>query len=228
MKIICFGDSITRGVTLQGTRLRIVKGTFPKLLQQHFENIEIINKGVFNDNSFSLLERFNKHIVSENPNIVFIEIGGNDCVFDWQAVADSPLDEHTATVPLDTFIENVTQICRNIQNIHVQPVLLALPPLDAARYYTYLTTLFGNDISHWICRTGGISEWHGRYNEALVKLSDTLHVPMIDTRTPFFAHPMDTVISNDGIHPTAKGYALIAETIAKAVPALIEAYAIKH
>lgn len=228
MRMICFGDSITRGVTLQGTRLRIVKETFPKLLQQQFEDIDIINKGVFNDNSRCLLERLGKHIVAENPNIVLIEIGGNDCVFNWQEVSKRPMDEHAATVPLPQFMENVKAICDKVRALDAQPILLALPPLDAARYYTYLTTLFGNDISHWICRTGGISEWHARYNEALVQLSHDCHVPMIDTRTPFYARPINEVICDDGIHPTAEGYALMAETIAEAVPAIVETYTLKH
>lgn len=222
MKIICFGDSITRGVALQGTRLRIVKGTFPKLLQQQFEDIEIVNKGVFNDNSNSLLERFDKHIVAEQPDVVFIEIGGNDCVFNWQEVADHPMQDHAATISLPNFIENVTTVCEKVRELGAQPILLALPPLDAARYYTYLTKLYGNAISHWICRTGGITEWHARYNAALVQLSNDLHVPMIDTRTPFYAHSIEEVICNDGIHPTAEGYALMAETIAKAIPQIIK------
>lgn len=225
MKMICFGDSITRGVSLQGTRLRIVKETFPKLLQQQFEDIDMMNKGVFNDNSRCLLERFDKHIVAENPNIVLIEIGGNDCVFNWQEVASRPMDDHVATVPLPQFIDNVKTICEKVRMLGAQPILLALPPLDAARYYTYLTNLFGHAISHWICRTGGISEWHARYNEALIQLSNNCHIPMIDTRTPFYAHPIDEVICDDGIHPTAKGYALMAETIANALAPIINSVA---
>ena len=56
MKIICFGDSLTRGVSVVKGRLRILKDNYPAFLQELFtqkgeKDITVINKGVFNDNS---------------------------------------------------------------------------------------------------------------------------------------------------------------------------------
>jgi ribosomal protein S17E len=38
MKIICFGDSLTRGVSYIKGRMRILKKNYPTILQELFEN----------------------------------------------------------------------------------------------------------------------------------------------------------------------------------------------
>ena len=95
MKIICFGDSLTRGVSSIKGRMRILKKSYPTILQELFENnkeidtknnIEVLNKGVFNDNSDLLLARLEKDVIMEKPVFVIIGIGGNDCNFQWEEV----------------------------------------------------------------------------------------------------------------------------------------------
>ncbi|MDO7485687.1 hypothetical protein Q5O89_07035 [Peribacillus frigoritolerans] len=40
--------------------------------------MEVLNKGVFNDNSDLLVSRIEKDVMSEYPDIVLIEVGGNE------------------------------------------------------------------------------------------------------------------------------------------------------
>jgi len=69
--IVFFGDSITAG-----------KGAgagedFPSLIGKTL-NIPIVNAGVSGSTTHDALLRINKDVISKNPSIVVIELGGND------------------------------------------------------------------------------------------------------------------------------------------------------
>ena len=219
MKIICFGDSITRGVTYIKGRLRIIKNNYPNILQELFgghevEPVQVVNKGVFNDNSQQLLERLEKDVLAEHPSIVLIGIGGNDCNFRWTEVAESPKETHSPTVPLQDYIDNIRSLITSVKKEGITPILLALPPLDPVRYYDYTAKLSSTKISEWICKVGGIEHWHGMYNRTLKKTAKELGVMLIDIRTAMKrAGDLSELISDDGIHPTEAGYQAIAHEV---------------
>ncbi|WP_455675371.1 SGNH/GDSL hydrolase family protein [Pradoshia sp.] len=222
MKIICFGDSLTRGVTYIKGRLRIVKKNYPAILQELFgqkeqdfnQSIHVLNKGVFNDDSENLLKRLEKDVLMEKPSIVLIGIGGNDCNFRWAEVAEAPQADHMATVQLDAYIDNVKAIISSLKEEGITPILLALPPLDPVRYYEYTARLYSAKISEWICKVGGIEHWHGMYNRALKKTAEEIGVRLIDIRTAMKkGGDFSDLISDDGIHPTEAGYRVIAHEV---------------
>ena len=222
MKIICFGDSLTRGVTYIKGRLRIVKKNYPAILQELFgqketessQSVQIVNKGVFNDNSEHLLKRLEKDVLQEKPSIVLIGIGGNDCNFRWAEVAEAPGDTHTATVPLNLYIDNLKTLISRLREEGITPILLTLPPLDPVRYYEYTAKLYSSKVSEWICKVGGIEHWHGMYNRALKKTAEEIDVRLIDIRTAMKkAGDFSVFISDDGIHPTESGYQAIAHEV---------------
>ena len=114
MKIICFGDSLTRGVSFVKGRVRIIKDNYPAFLEKLFsvnnpEDTIVLNKGVFNDNSDLLMKRLEKDVLSEKPNYVLLNVGGNDCNFKWQEVAENPDKNHDPIVPISQYIENIGQ-----------------------------------------------------------------------------------------------------------------------
>lgn len=218
MRIVCFGDSVTRGITFLKGRLRIVKAVYPVLLEQALYDrraVEVINKGVFNDNSTLLVNRLNTDVLALAPDYVLVEIGGNDCNFKWDEVAQRPEDEHVPIVPLDTYMENVRLIVQRIRESGAIPILMTLLPLDPVRYYAQLAAVHGKDIAHWIARCGGIEHWHGLYNRWLKQLVDELGVKAIDLRTAFkSAGDLADLLSDDGVHPSASGYQVIAQAVA--------------
>ena len=224
MKIICFGDSVTRGVTYVNGRLRILKNNYPNILFDLLkdDDVEVINKGVFNDNSDSLLRRLEKDVLKENGDVVLIGIGGNDCNFLWPEVASKPEELNPATVRLDRFVDNLKTIIVRIENSGATPVVLTLPPLDPVRYYAYISSLFSSRISEWICKVGGIEHWHGLYNRTVKKVAHETHVKMIDIRTAMKkAGDLADLISDDGIHPTEQGYNAISKTIYENITAML-------
>ncbi len=195
-------------------RLRIIKENYPTFLQEMFsslsnytENVSIVNKGVFNDNSDLLVMRLEKDVIQEHPDYTIIGIGGNDCNFQWKEVAEYPENNHNPIVPIDRYLENVKTIVTKLKDEGITPIVLTLPPLDPVRYYQYISNLYGKSISHWISTVGGIEHWHGLYNRALNALVDGIDAIKIDVRTTLKrAGDISQLISNDGIHLTPKGY----------------------
>lgn len=223
MKIICFGDSLTRGVSFVKGRLRIVKENYPTYLQELFSSnnqseCTVMNKGVFNENSDLLLSRLDKDVIAEKPDYVIIGIGGNDCNFKWDEVALNPNQEHQAIVPIERYIENVKQMIVKLKESNITPVVMTLPPLDPIRYYKMISDKYGHSISHWISLQGGIEHWHGLYNRYLNKLIEEIDALKIDVRTSIKnSGDLFELISDDGIHLTDKGYKTVSTEIFKSL-----------
>ena len=61
-KIVLLGDSITEGFDIN----------------KYFPGLNIVNKGIYGDNSDGVLARLNRDVIELRPDIVFILIGTND------------------------------------------------------------------------------------------------------------------------------------------------------
>lgn len=220
MRVVCFGDSVTRGITYISGRLRILKENYPALLERAWSTwqVEVHNKGLFNDNSDLLVQRVHKDVLSLKPNLVIIAIGGNDCNFKWDEVAQYPDKEHEAIVPITRYLENIKYLVNEIRTIGAKPLFLNLLPLDPARYYKHISRLHGRSIAHWIATCGGIAHWHAIYNKKLQHLLLKLDVKMIDVRQAFLqSSDLSETISEDGIHPTLQGYQKMSQVILEAI-----------
>ena len=61
-KIIFLGDSITEGFDLK----------------HYFPDLNIVNKGIYGDNTDGVLARLHKDVIELNPDVIFLLIGTND------------------------------------------------------------------------------------------------------------------------------------------------------
>nr|WP_268239381.1 SGNH/GDSL hydrolase family protein [Sporolactobacillus putidus] len=222
LKIVCFGDSVTRGITFVSGRFKIIRENYPALLQRFLgSGDEVINKGVFNDNSDLLVRRLDKDVLQLHPDLVLINIGGNDCNFRWDQVSLLPEEEHVPIVPLSRYLANIKILIEKISSSGAVPVVLSLLPLDPARYYQSLMKRYSHSIGHWISCCGGIEHWHGMYNRALKDLVRKMGVPVLDIRTAFKQKGnFSKLINEDGLHPSAEGYRALAEIVSAGIPEL--------
>lgn len=213
---------MTRGITFISGRFKIVRENYPALLQRVLgSRDEVLNKGVFNDNSDLLVTRVDKDVLQLHPQLVLINIGGNDCNFRWDQVSRLPEEEHVPIVPIDRYLANIKTLIERIYSGGAVPVILSLLPLDPVRYYHSLMTRYSHSIGHWISCCGGIEHWHGMYNRALKDLVCKMDVPSLDIRTAFKQKGnFSELIGEDGLHPSAKGYQALVEIISAGIPEL--------
>jgi acyl-CoA thioesterase-1 len=75
--IVCLGDSITAGYSATVVGKDDKSKSWPAFLQKKV-NIPVINAGVSGDTTAQGLARVQEDVLSKNPRIVIIELGGND------------------------------------------------------------------------------------------------------------------------------------------------------
>lgn len=222
-KIFAFGDSVMKGVvTVPET---ICKGTVKyKVAEDNFVNtcaqrlgVDIENRSRFGStilNGLDCIERYFNQI--ENGDIVVLEFGGNDCNFDWKAIAAAPDDEHEPKLTLKQFAEAYNRVLDRLENIGAIPVLLSLPELDSQRFFDHVSAgLNRENILRWLeGDVNNIGHWHEQYNLEVFKLAARRGIKLIDISSIFLRQRrLSDFLCEDGMHPNEAGHQLIADAI---------------
>lgn len=90
--IVFFGNSITAGLGAD------IGEDFPSLIGNKL-NVPIVNAGVNGNTTHDALLRINKDVLSKNPSIVIIELGGNDLL--------EGVDTNVTTKNLDLILSKI-------------------------------------------------------------------------------------------------------------------------
>lgn len=101
---VAFGDSITEGVGATA-------GNDYVSLLSRWSGIDIINEGVAGDTTEDALARLEQDVLSREPDIVFVFLGGNDLLQD---------------VPEDEVFDNLEQIVQDIQDTGAIVLLMGM------------------------------------------------------------------------------------------------------
>ncbi len=215
IQIGIFGDSISKGIVLDETTHHY--GTLKKEINQWISPVASLhNFSVMGSTIQKGLAIITRHTdqLADYQN-VFLEFGGNDCDFDWQAVSERPQAHHEPHTPLKQFETLYTKAVRLIQEKKGNPILLTLPPLDPQRYFQWISrNLHANNILHFLGSTDTIYRWQEMYNMKVLLLAQKLRVPVVDIRSAFLAqHHYQSLLCEDGIHPNRKGHRFIYKII---------------
>lgn len=218
MDICVFGDSIGKGVILQPntSRYEIIKINLEKLFGRN--DINIKNYSMFGctvSKGLSVIKRHACELMGYKN--IFLELGGNDCDFTWNELADNPEKEHIAKTPLGEFGALYKQVIDEIRSNGGNPTILTLPPLDPNRYFNWVSKGLDRDnILKWLGDVDMIYRWQEMYNVEVMLLATKMIVPIIDIRSAFLkCNNYRDFLCLDGIHPNNKGYELIYKTIAE-------------
>jgi len=219
MDICVFGDSIGKGVVLHPntSRYELLKMNLEKLLGLNGVNIKnycafgcTVSKGL------SIIQRHVHELTKYHS--IFLEMGGNDCDFAWNEIADNPEKEHVPKTPLEEFRQLYGKVIEEVRKNGGRPIILNLPPLEPNRFFSWVSRGVNRDnILKWL---GGdvdmIYRWQEMYNVEIMLLASKMAVPIIDIRSAFLRcnHYRDLLCA-DGIHPNNDGYSLIYKTIAE-------------
>lgn len=109
-----WGDSILKGIVFDSARKRytIIKDNALSLLSEKVVTpIQNFSRmGATAPEALKALKAKLADASLENQIVVF-EVGGNDCDFDWKAVADTPEAEHQPKTPVAVFAGCFARVC---------------------------------------------------------------------------------------------------------------------
>ena len=215
--VCVFGDSVAKGVVFDAIKNKYVllRDCFANTLQ-NIGRFTIKNYARFGATIHKGAEILQKHR-EELPKYDYIalEFGGNDCDFDWSEVADAPNSDHQPKTPVPKFEACYAAMVREIKKSGGNPVVLSLPPIDAQRYFKWISRgLDADNILHWLGDVEHIYRWHEMYNLAVCRVAKEEQIPLLDISSAFLetAHYQD-LICEDGIHPNEKGHQLITSVL---------------
>ena len=213
---VLFGDSISKGVVYdeQKEKYVMLKDSFPNLLQNKLKGV-IFNAGKFGNTILRAAERLQNDVLKKNPDFVIIEFGGNDCDFNWDEVAKSPFENHNPNTDFNIFEKSLKNLVLSLKSTGIVPILMTLPPLDADRYFKWVSknsSAIGDKILTWLGSVCKIYWWQERYSSAIARIAQETGTHCIDIRSAFLKTPdFRQYLCIDGIHPNEQGHVIIAE-----------------
>jgi acyl-CoA thioesterase-1 len=163
------------------------------------------------------VSKLKNDIVKDNPDIVLIEYGGNDCDYNWNEIADHPESVHEPKTDFNQFEEQLKEAVNFLKTKKIIPILMTLPPLNADRYLKWVSKnnpLAELNILKWLGSVTRIYWWQERYSSTIIKVAEETKTRWIDIRGAFLQHPdFNQFLCVDGIHPNQDGHKIIADKI---------------
>lgn len=215
---VLYGDSISKGVVFDEKmgKYVLLEQSYPNLLQNKLKGV-VHNAAKFGNTILRAVGRLQNDVLKKNPDVVIIEFGGNDCDFNWEAIAENPLEQHNPNTDFNIFQKTLKNLIDSLNSSGIIPVLMTLPPLDADRYFKWISknsSIMGDKILTWLGSVSKIYWWQERYNSAIISTAQETKTRCIDIRSAFLKTPdFRQFLCIDGIHPNQKGHILIAEKI---------------
>ena len=221
-----WGDSLLQGVVLdekQG-KYSILENNCAASIAKKI-GVSISNNSRFGCTAPKGMKSLSRALDTDTEfSAAVIEFGGNDCDFDWAQVAAAPQEEHVPKTPLDMFAKCYTDMIEAVKAKGIVPVLVSLPPLDAERYFAWITRngVSGEKVLEWLGDVQHIYRWHERYSNTVSMLARKHGCHLVDVRDAFLSERrLGDLMCADGIHPNSRGHAVMEKTFFEYAEALI-------
>lgn len=217
-KIVVWGDSLLKGVVYDepSHRYRFSDRSCLDLVGQKNHDWSITNFSQYGQTSERALIKMKEKLKeSHDFDVAVIELGGNDCDFDWKAIAMNPQIDHEPKIPLAEFRKNLTAMVQEIRSYGIVPVITNLPPINAQRYFRFLSAhLDSGKILQWLQDVDNIYKTQEMYSLELNDLARELNVPLINVRTELLRErDYNDCLCSDGIHLNETGHRRLSEWI---------------
>ena len=226
MNVTVYGDSILRGVRFQDGRY-VIDHSWETRLAETF-GLEITNRSRFGNTIGKAMPRIEKdsETRADGEAYALLELGGNDCDYDWAAVSDAPEAEHECKTPPETFLAYYRRAIRLLKESGRRVILATLPPISSELYLRFLCRdgLSRENIVRWLGDVEHIYRWQESYSGMVDRLAREERVPVIDLRGAFLRDQRrpDALLCADGIHPSMQGQSLIFETLSDFLTRLLK------
>lgn len=220
--IVIFGDSLARGVVYDEDRHRYrISSTSAASLVAEQAGVPVLNRArmrmTAKDGFLAMQKDVESGMIREGDT-VFLEFGGNDADFDWEAISRDPDAEHHPRTALTEYENTLTDMVRLLRRNGVFPVMATLPPVISERYLAFFSRkgLSKENILHWLGDVHKIYRFHERYSLVVARVARRLSCLLIDLRSAFLeAWDAGAYYCTDGIHPNDAGQRLMFDAIGR-------------
>jgi lysophospholipase L1-like esterase len=217
-KLMIYGDSVLKGVIYDTNNHKYVvsKKGVGSLLKEKI-NLNIINKSILGNTVTRATKRFKKDLDMYDPDIVLIELGGNDCDYKWEEIKTNPLGEHFCNTDYQRYEEQLESMVDEVVERGDKPILSTLAPIDADKYFKWFChgdSSMESEILKFLGNVTKIYWWQERYNSAALRVAIKKQCPVLDIRGAFLKTPdYREYFCVDGIHPNEQGHALMTDYV---------------
>lgn len=209
--IAVVGDSILKGVVFDelSGKYKFLKQNAANLFSQT-NNIEVANHSKFGCTTKKAIDLLPSLLKKASlSDIILLELGGNDCDFNWDEVCKSPLQKHSPKVLFEQYKKNIEHIVEEILEKGKRPVLMTLPPIDAERYFNWITQNCQEKAKNLLTFLGDkslIYRHQELYSGALEKIANKYSLFLVNAREKLLTvHKYSDYLCLDGIHLNQKG-----------------------
>lgn len=221
-KLMIIGDSVLKGVTYDAGagRYKLYDSTLEtRLAERQIEAKRFCRMGSTVTDGHQRLAAMIENGDDLRGVRLLLELGGNDCDFDWSAVSDAPDEQHLPHTEPEQFSELYEETVRLARENGAEVAVSTLVPIDAEKYLAFISRGRSYDnILRWLGDASMLYRWHESYNNAVTALAVRLGCPVVDLRSLFLrSHDFPALLSEDGIHPTARGHRMIEDYLVSAI-----------
>jgi len=217
VNVTVYGDSILKGVLLENGKY-IVNREWERLLGEKFQ-LCIRNRARFGCTLPKILPMIRRDcsLPASGEETAVLELGGNDCDYNWPEISLRPDIAHECRTPPRQFLLRYREAVDLILRSGRRLVLMNLPPVHSERYLRYICRggLSRASILRWLGDVEAIARWQRRYSEMVEQIAGETGLKLIDLRSAFpdDPHALEPLLCEDGIHPSKKGQALIFDSL---------------
>lgn len=218
-----YGDSILKGVELDREQQKYIlprendletQGAAYSLLVQNHSKF-----GCTSQKGLALLRRhFERHPKPSGEEIVLLEYGGNDSDYNWQAISANPDGQYRPNTELPAFRQALRRMVELIRESGRHPVIMNLPPVKSLSYLNWVsrpgTGVIKENLLRWLRDPHVIYRHQELYSSAASQVAWESGTPLLDVRSEFLMdRDCETLIGQDGIHPSAAGHRIIRDRL---------------
>lgn len=219
--LVVFGDSIACGVTFDAVTARhtLCRDTYIRALRA--QGVTVSSYAKPGCTTAIALEAARQASLPDSGTAL-IALGGNDSDLPWAEVSARPEDAHGALVSLEDYHNNLTALCALLRAGGLRPIVATPIPVVPDRYFDWFSARLDKEaLLRHLGATEVIYRWQERYAlEALIAAREA-DCPVINLRAKLLERrDFGALMSGDGIHPSAAGYALITRVMTEALAGL--------
>ena len=216
-QLLIFSDSVVKGVMHENGKFKLCDDhDFTSLKEIGVEAHNYSKMGATIRTGLDIMNR--KLTPCDRDTTILLSFGGNDCDYNWEEISDNPDGVHAPHTTPEDFVTLYRDAIRAAQKTGASVAVASIVPIEAERYMKTISQGRSEEnILKWLGDVHRLYRWQEYYNFLACSLSGSLGCRLVDIRSRFLQSAcFPTLMSDDGIHPSPAGHALLHKAVASA------------